>query len=757
MLFVMEHLSFDTFHKQAERIYRVNYKARLSADGNPYHIGATPPPVARTLMNEFPEVELATRIYPKGNQLVRFEDKSFIETDIIAVDSNFFSIFSFALKKGNATSVFTEPNGIIMTEKMAQKYFGTAPAMGKMITMGDDRKPYKVVGIAQNPPYNSHFTFGMLTSISSEPLVKQFDWSWVYCALTTYVQLKEGASAGQTIGRLFDTSVEEFEKSGNTIQLSLQPLLAIHLYSAGIDSGLGSHSDIKYLYIFSCVAVFILLLACINFMNLSTARSAGRSKEVGVRKVLGSVKSQLVYQFLTESILTSLIAMLFAFGLSELFLLLFKDQLFDGLNGNLLGHSWLWLLIAGLILLVGIMAGSYPAFYLSAFKPVEVLKGKLRMGMKSSMIRSTLVVFQFSISVCLIICTMLVFRQLSYLSNIHMGFDKENVLVITSTDRLGNNAQAFKEKLHTLPGVLSTSYSSHLPAFSVEEDIFYPEGTGKNDKLINFISVDYDYLQTLNIQIKEGRNFSRDFPSDADEKEGAVLINESAVKLLGWDNPMGKHLSSARDGNNRKIIGIIKDFNFRSLHKQIDPLLVILSPEGNHMAVRVRPGQVAQSIETIEKHWKEYAAYAPFEYSFLDEKVNAQYKAEQQTGNIFSIFTSLAIFIACLGLFGLAAFTAEQRTKEIGIRKVLGASVLSVIHLLSQDFLKLVILANIIAWPLAWYIMNIWLQDFAYRIVIEPWVFVTAALLAIITALLTVTFQALKAAKTNPVESLRSE
>lgn len=772
MLFVMEHLNFDTFHRKADRIYRVNYKAKLSADADPYHIGATPPPAAKTLMAEFPEVELATRIYPKGINLIRYGDKTIMETDIIAVDSNFFKIFDFKLTEGDPTSVFSEPNAVIITEEMATKYFGTDPAIGKILSFGDERIPYKVAGIAKNPPYNSHFTFHMLTSISSEVQVQHFDWSWVYCALTTYVQLKEGASAqnlnakfpgmikrhaGQTIGRLFDTSVEDFQKKGNSIEMYLQPLKKIHLYSAGITSGLGTHGDIKYLYIFSCIAAFILLLACINFMNLSTARSASRSKEVGVRKVVGSVKSQLVLQFLTESMVTCLIAMLFAMAMGEIFLLLFKDFLFDGLDTNLLNQKWLWLGMTVLLFVVGIVAGSYPAFYLSAFKPVEVLKGKLRMGMKSSRIRSTLVVFQFGVSVCLIICTMLVFRQLNYLSQVNMGFDKENLIVLTNTDRLGNNAGAFKQELTNMPQVISSSYSKNLPSAAIDQDIFYPQDASNQDKLLSFVTADYEYLQTLQIQLKEGRNFSRDFTSDADGNEGAMLINESAARLLGWKDPIGKHLRSARDGNNRKIIGIIKDFNFRSLHNPIEPLLILLAEGGDYMSVKVKPGQVQETLQAIESEWKKFAPSAPFEYSFLDERVNEQYKAEQHIGRIFTLFTSLAIFIACLGLLGLAAFTTEQRAKEIGIRKVLGASVWGVVHLLSRDFLKLVIIANLIAWPFAWYVMDRWLQDFAYRTPLDGWVFILAGILAVVTALLTVLYMALKAAHSNPVKSLRCE
>jgi putative ABC transport system permease protein len=772
-MYVMNQLSYDRFHERADRIYRVNYSAKLVTDGDRYTIGATPPPVARILSTEFPEIERGTRIYPKGSSVIRYGDKYFTEGGVLAVDSNFFQVFSFKLKQGDPITALQEPNSLIVTEDMARKYFGNEPAFGKTLLMGDSRTPYKVVGIVENPPPNSHFTFNILTSIASEEQVRYFDWSWIWSGLITYVQLKEGAPyqaldakfpalvkrhAGYTIGRIFDSSLEDFEKNGNGIRLFLQPLTDIYLRSAGIDGGLGTQSDIRDLYIFSAIAFFILLLACINFMNLSTARSAGRSKEVGVRKVLGSVKSQLIVQFLTESLLTSLIAMLLAFGLCELFLLLFKNSLWEGLGGSLLGQDWLWLVAVALVFVVGIVAGSYPAFFLSAFKPVEVLKGKLKLGMKSGVIRSTLVVFQFTVSICLIICTTLVFKQLHYMREQDLGFKKENVIIISNTDRLGTNGAAFKQTLLGMPQVLSASFSTGLPAGSIDGELFTPEGSSNANNLLSFMTADYDYLKTLGITLTKGRSFSPDFPSDTTDGAEAILINESAVKALGWENPIGKHLFSSRgSGKPQEIIGVYRDFNYRSLHEKIQPLLIVCHPEGDYLSVRVRPGGLPQTLKTMEQEWRKLAVQTPFEYSFLDENFDSQYRGEQQTARLFTFFTGLAIFIACLGLFGLATFTAEQRTKEIGIRKVLGASVWSVVNLLSKDFLKLVLLANLIAWPLAWYLIGEWLKDFAYRTPVGPWTFVLAGLLAASIALLTVFFQAFKVAQSNPVQSLRAE
>jgi putative ABC transport system permease protein len=378
--------------------------------------------------------------------------------------------------------------------------------------------------------------------------------------------------------------------------------------------------------------------------------------------------------------------------------------------------------------------------------------------MKSRVVRSTLVVFQFSVSICLIICTMLVFKQLNHLRNQDLGFNKENVIVITHADRLGNNAPAFKQKLLSLPPVLSASYSTGLPAASTDTEFFKPEGANRGENLLSFVTADETYLPTLDISLKQGRNFSRDFPSDAQEGAEAILINEAAAKALGWENPLGKHLISSRgSGKPQEIVGVMKDFNYRSLHVEIEPLLVLFSSKGHFLSVRVKPGEWRQTIQLLEQEWKKYAQQAPFEYSFLDENFDAQYRAEAQTANLFIFFTGLAIFIACLGLFGLATYTAEQRTKEIGIRKVLGASVWNVVSLLSRDFLRLVLLANVIAWPLAWYLIHRWLQDFAYQVAIEPWTFVLAGTVAAVIALLTVIFQAVKVARANPIQSLRIE
>ena len=773
VLFVLQELSYDTFHKDADRIFRVNYSANLGGDD--YTIENTPPPLAQTLKQEFPEVEFATRVFPGGEQLVRYDDKSFGEKNILGVDSSFLSIFSFQLEKGDPHTAFTVPNSVVLTASTAEKYFGREEAVGKLLYFGKNQEPYTVTGILKDPPSNSHLQFSMLTSLSSYEQVEQFNWSWVWCGLVTYVKLKENAApevleakfpeliqthASHTIGMLYQNTVEEFKKSGKRIELSLQPLSRLYLYSSHLGGGISLKGDIKYLRIFSFVALFIILLACVNFMNLSTARFARRGKEVGIRKVMGSHKKQLVYQFLAESLLTTFLALLLASTLSALFIQSFAETLQIQPGLSTINIPVFVLLVFGLSLLVGVLAGAYPAFFLSSYKPVEVLKGRLRMGLKSSGLRNGLVVFQFAVSICLLICTALVFKQLDYLKKKDLGFTKENVLIINNADRLANQLGAFKQELGQLPGVLSSSNSRGLPSKTIDSDLFIPEGKGlEAGKLLSFIAVDEDFVETLDLKVKEGRNFSKDHPSDFASDENAVLLNEAAANALGWQDPLNKELLCLRfEGLNLRVIGVVKNFNVRSLYSTIEPLVILpASKAAPYLSVRIQENNYQQIVAAAEQLWGNYSSGLPFEYSFLEDDFNALHKAEQRQGKIFSLFTGLAILIACLGLLGLSAYAAEQRTKEVGIRKVLGSSVAGVAGLLSTSFIKLLVIANLLAWPIAWYGMDQWLQDFAYKTEMSWWIFALAGIATFILALLTVSFQSVKAALANPVDSLRSE
>jgi putative ABC transport system permease protein len=784
MLWVRDELSFDRFHKNADVIYRMNWDFKFN---NNEGIGpGTPPPLAATLVNELPEVVAATRVFPVSKMIVRYENKFFNEPLIRGVDANFLQIFDFELVSGNSQTALAEPNSVILTDETAAKYFGNESALGKILTIGEEklifgkkmyRNAFKVTGIVKSTPHNSHLKFDMLTSISSHPEVEYFDWSWFWMQVVTYVKLepdvsvsaveakipplvkKYAANAFKRVGRSYD----EMIAGGGRWNFVFQPLTDIYAGSGQTGNRLGPIGNKVYVYIFATIAVFILLIACINFMNLATARSANRAKEVGVRKALGSMKSMLVGQFLVEAIAFSAIAMVIALFLVELFVAPFNQLAGKNLQLDLFEPLWLPAALILLALLVGVIAGSYPGFYLSSFRPVQIFKGAVRAGGKSQKLRSGLVVFQFAITIGLIVCTLLVQKQMDFFRRADMGFNKEGVVIISNDNqRLGNQAEAFKERLKSDSRFLNASLSTGIPPYFGFEDSYKAEGKGGEQIEISLISylTDEDFLATLGIEIVRGRGFSKEISTDI----SGVLLNESAVKYFGWDDPLGKTLTYP-GGDNReyKVIGVMKDFNFLTLHTPITPFALFHSASNSYeipnscIVVRVPRSGLESSIKLLESEWKAFAPAMPFEYKFMDESFEEQYAAEQRLGKIFLIFSALTIFIACIGLLGLAAFATEQRTKEIGVRKVLGASVPNLVALLSKDFSKWVILANLIAWPVAYFAMNKWLQDFAYRIDIDWWIFALAGGVALIIALLTVSTQAIKAAMANPVEALRYE
>ncbi|RYF66088.1 MAG: FtsX-like permease family protein, partial [Cytophagaceae bacterium] len=594
----------------------------------------------------------------------------------------------------------------------------------------------------------------------------------------TYIVLKPGTDAtafarnfdqvietyaGPQLRQILGSSLDQFRKAGNGLRFWLLPLTDIHLRSKQTIE-LAPNGDIQYVYIFSAVALFILLIACINFMNLATARSAKRAKEVGVRKVLGSERSQLIGQFMTESILTAVLALLLALTMVVLIMPLFNSITAKALTINSLLTPARLFAIVLLPVGVGVLAGSYPALFLSSFRPIIVLKGAVinrGHGLKAISLRSGLVVFQFMMSVLLIVGTLVVYRQIHFIQTTKVGFDRERVLTVQNVYLLGKQAEAFKQDVLRLPGVTTGTLSSYLPTPSDREDTsFFPEGKTDLSKgmSMQIWGVDYDYMTTLGMSLTKGRNFSRQFGTDST----GIILNESAVKILGVKNPIGMHISRFNDpeGKTRKtytVIGVIKNFHFESLRRNIGALSMVLSPQSGAASFRLSQNNVPAMLRQIEAKWKQFAPGQPFSYSFLQDSFDEMYRAEQRVGTVAMLFAVLAILIACLGLFGLAAFMAEQRTKEIGVRKVLGASTPSIIGLLSKDFLKLVVVAIVIASPLAWYAMTSWLSDFAYKIDIEWWVFALAGTLAIGIALLTVSFQSIKAALMNPVTSLRSE
>lgn len=782
VLFVLDELSYDKHREKADQIYRVAVKSRIG--NQELDEAVTSDLMARTLVQEYPEVKQATRIIHTPNMLVRYEEKVFNETQFLWVDSTFFDVFSARMLYGDPKTALKDHHTVVMTEATALKYFNNlADAIGKIVHY-EDGTPYRVSGIVENPPANSHFHYGMLCPLSS------WEWNypgfWLNHYMYTYIVLQKNFPPKQLeakfprlvekfvaphIQRRANMTLEQFYQSGGKIEYYLQPLTDIHLHSH-ISRELEPNGDIKYIYIFSLIALFILLIACINFMNLSTAKSINRSREVGMRKVLGSFKSQLVRQFLFESTLFAALALFCSFLLGKFLLPYFNSISGKQLDINLFTHWFLLPASLAIAVIVGIMAGSYPAFFLASFEPIVVLKKSSTRGASgNSFMRSLLVVFQFTISIILFIGTFIIYNQLQYIQNKRLGFDKENILVIKRGWAIGQNPDGspqapgangtvfdvFKRDLLQNPHVISVAGAGSLPGKDFENFVAVADGNSRQDRLqFNFMFGDYNFAETMKIELLEGRYFSPEIASDT----LAVVINESAGKLLGYEKPyIGKRIGFPGSSDFFiHIIGVIKDFHYESLYHPIAPLVLgMRNDTRTYIAVRIRPQDIISTVAFIQNTWNKYIPYKPFEYFFFDEDYHNLYKAEKRIGKLFSTFSVLAITIACLGLLGLASFTIEQRTKEIGIRRVLGASVSIILLKLSSEFIKWVIIANIIAWPIAWFISNKWLQNFAYRIEIRWWMFLLGGGTALAIALLTISWQAIRAATVNPVESLRYE
>jgi putative ABC transport system permease protein len=771
MLFVLDELSYDRFNKKADRIYRVDGEIKFG--GNHFILAVSTDPMGPTVKKDFPQVEQYVRFRSNGGFLVKKGNENVQEENVVFADSTLFDVFTLPMIDGNASTALQQPNSVVITETIARKYFNTTQAAGKTFII-NNRDNYTITGVIKDIPSQSHFTFDFFVSMAT--LAESRNNNWVSNNFNTYIVLKEGADpkkleaqfdalvekyVGPQVMALMSIDMNEFKKSGNYERHTLTPLTSIHLHSNKV-AELGANSSIQYVYIFSAIAFFILLIACVNFMNLSTARSANRAREVGVRKVLGSLKNNLVKQFLTESILISCIALVLALALTFAMLPYFNQLAAKNIKLNLLASPWLVPVLLLLVLITGLLAGSYPAFYLSSFKPIQVIKGKLAAGFKTSRLRSGLVVFQFAISIILIIATIVIYKQLHFIQSAKTGFNREQVMVIHNSAPLGKKVNAFREEILKLPGVDNATITGYLPTSGSRNDnpVFAdPTLDQKRAVSMQTWDVDEQYIPTLGMEMKAGRNFSKDFPTDS----SGIIINEAALRLLGFTDPIGKSLYYMRDINKKDdvsalhIVGVIKDFNFNSMRQQVTPLALMLHANNGNMALRLSSANIHQVVAQIERKYKTMAPAEPFNYSFMDEDFNNLYRTEQRMGVIAISFSSLAILIACLGLFGLAAYAAEQRTKEIGIRKVLGATVSHITAMLSKDFLRLVIIAAVIAFPLAWWFMHSWLQDFAYRTNISWWVFIIAGIVAALIAVVTVSFQTIKAAISNPVKSLRSE
>jgi len=771
-LYVLDELSFDKYNANADRIYRINSDIRFG--GADLHMPVSSDMMGPVLKKDYPQIEQYTRLYTfNGDKLVKKGNDYISEGHVAHADSTFFDVFTFPAIEGDTRTALNEPNTVVLTESMAKKYFNSVHALGKNIEIKDEKSPlYKVTAVIKDMPENSHFRFDFLFSM------KNVDYNWGQFTshnFYTYLLLKKGTDY-KAFEKNFDqyidkyvlpeakqfmniNSMDEFKKAGNSLVYTLMPLTKIHLHS-NRPYELTASGNIQYVYIFSAVALFILIIACINFMNLTTARSANRAREVGIRKVLGTDKGQLINQFLFESTSMVIFSLLIAIVGVWLVLPLFNDVAAKQMTASSLFTPYTLPLLIALPFVVGLMAGAYPAFFLSAFRPIEVLKGKLKLGTKSGSLRSVLVVIQFATSIILIIGTVVVYRQLHYIQSRNLGFNKDQVLIVNGVGALNNNMTAFKNDVLQLPGVSSGTLGGYLPVtnsyrsdntFSTEAVMTTKTGFDMQNWLI-----DYDYIKTMGMEIIKGRNFSRDFGSDS----SAIIINETTAKIIGYKDPIGKQLFRSVDNGRIKpftIIGVVRNFNFETLHHEVGPLSFLLSTGGGLASFKITTADINQLVAQVESKWKSMAPGLPFSYRFLDDSFNEMYRSEQRVGKIALVFSVLAILIACLGLFGLATFIAEQRTKEIGIRKVLGASVQGIVQMLSKDFMRLVAVSFVIAAPTAWYFMHKWLQDFAYRINISWWIFVAAGLAALLIALVTVSFQAIRAAITNPVKSLRTE
>ena len=756
-LYVHFELSYDSFHTKADRIYRVVSDIKtptetLHASGPSWAV----PPNAK---DEFPEVEAFVRIAANDNVLIRKGDIKFQEDNAMWADSSFFKVFDFKLLKGDPNTALKEPFSVVFTETAAKKYFGKTNPVGQSLLITGDGLPAKVTGVMKDIPENSQIQGDVVLSMSTitQKFNQGLDSQWGNYGAQAYLLLKSGTNA-KALEKKFPAFLErrngdEMKKMQMFPTLFLEPLKDVYLYSTRNGSKTG---NINNVYIFSIIAVFILLIACINFINLTTARSAERAKEVGIRKVIGADKSQLKRQFIGESIVLCLLAFVLTVILSWFLLPLFNQLAGKTVSDGIFSQPQYVLLLLATSVGIGLLAGIYPAWVLSSFKPVIVLKGRFSTGTRGILLRKGLVIAQFTISIILIIATIIVYNQMTFMRNQDLGFNKDQMMII---DTYGDPAKkSFQQSLANIPSVKSTSLAGSVPggnnpgAYSEIENI-------KGDMQIanlDLYFVDFDYINQYKIKMVAGRGFSREFGTDTTQ---AMVLNEAAVKMFGYNSPqqaIGKRFKQwGREG---KIIGVMKDFHYRSLQKDIKPLSMRIEPDGcNLVSINVSSNNLPSTIAAIENKWKSLIPNRPFSYFFLDEFFNKQYRSEERFGKLFLNFAALAIFISCLGLLGLSSYSTIQRTKEIGIRKVMGASVTSIVNLLSTDFLKLVFLSFFIAAPVAWFFMHKWLLDFAYRININWWAFILAGATAVFIALFTISFQAIKAAISNPVKSLRTE
>jgi putative ABC transport system permease protein len=790
-LYVRNEFSFDKFHEHSERIYRVNQTFIWGEESN-QQFSSTGPGVAEALKEELPEVELMTSIHTPGNFIISYTNQknevvTFEEDKILAGDSNFFSMFNFPFVKGDSKQALLQANTLVMSESTANKYFGDEDPIGKMVRLGGlgggaEQKTYEVTGIVKDTPDNSYIEFDVMLSMNSFPAVKRLHWSWIWTQLETYARFRENTNmanviaklagiprkhAEQTLQSIMNTTFDDYIKSGKKWELFLQPMTSIHLPDSIVLNRLNDSGNIKIIYSLIGAGIFIVLLSCINFMNLSTAQFTRRIKEASIRKVLGLGRRGLSLNYFIEALTFCLIALVTGLALTQILLPFFNVMTGATLSINLFSDVNLMLALFALVLFMAIVSSSYPSFFLSGFHPIEAMKGKLKSGQQGKLFRNGLVVFQFSVSIILMVCTAVVFQQLHYVSSKDIGFNKENLLVIKHIEGV-SDGESFANAAANIQGVAKSSWCTSLPPTIWGGDKFSAEGMNGKTLSLNYTTADERYLPTLDIKLKVGRNFSADAPGDIDR----VILNEAAVNRMGWnldESVIGKKIEAPGGDVRFEVIGVVADFNYWSLATPIEPMAIFHVKNASPMINAGDKQFVALSItqqsseawETtftqLTKLWKQHAGDSPFQYEFVDQAFAETFKTQAQFGKGLTVLASLAILIACLGLLGMIIYSLEQRSKEIGIRKVSGASVWNIVTLISKGYTKLIILAFVIGAPLSYWLMQMWLEDFAYRITPSWWMFILVGIATLLMAMIITSYHSIKAALTNPVDVLKDE
>jgi putative ABC transport system permease protein len=747
-IWVLDELSYDRFHENAPLLYRVEEDQHYS--GRLFHVSVTPYPLAPALIEEIPEIVDATRVVWSGGLLFRYGEKAFFEYGIRAVDPSFFQMFTFPFVKGDKDKALDSPYSLVIDEDIAKKYFGDEDPLGKVIAVNNTHE-FTVSGVMENVPHNSTLQFEVAVPYAYLEKIGRTNQQFGSNSIGTYVQLSPNSTMEQVNEKIF--GFIKTKEPDSVTDLMLMPFTRIHLHSYwGYEKDSGA---IQYVYMFSFIALFVLLIACINFMNLSTARSANRAKEVGMRKVVGALKSHLIRQFYGESVVFAFIALVLAAGIVTVILPAFSKFADKELSWNIGGIGAIVIGLAAITLFTGLVAGSYPALFLSAFQPVKVIRGTLKSGAASSLFRKVLVVVQFSLSILLIVGTVVVYQQLTYMKSKRLGWDREHIVYIPLRDDVRKVYDTLKIELVKDSHVMNVTATGQLPSY-IGSNSAGADWDGKDPNflmLIGFNSVDFDFIETLRIKMKEGRSFSKEYSSDLTT---AFIVNEEVAKLMGKESVVGERFDFV--GRKGTIIGVMENWHYQPIRNKIEPLALSLSERPSRvMLIRIPAGDVSESLEAIEAIWKRVIPTYPFEYYFLDENFDEMYRREESIGTVLKYFAALAVLVACLGLFGLASFTSEQRTKEVGIRKVLGATVSNITMLLCREFFLLVFVSNVIAWPAAYFLMKNWLQSYAYRTSLSVLIFIAAMAIALMVAFLSVSFQAIRAATASPIHSLRYE